>query len=347
MSAGLRMFKEKWTSPTIPQILFTGQVVLITGANTGLGLELSKRVAALNAHKIIITVRSHAKGETAKKEIEQSLTKTDSQPEIVPLILDMSSAQGVIDFKQRLMETTDKLDVAVLNAGVISTHHNLSKDSFEETIQVNVASTILLAAELVPLLRATAETSGKQTHLNVVSSRNAAMPATFPTKADILNSGEPLSTLSRVDHFPAGAMGGGDQYSLSKLLLEYGLRRLVKSESLYDKSGQPLVILNSVCPGATLTDLGRNFDFPLASVVLRIWQAIFSKSVADGATIYLQALAQGDKSMGQLWSPETVWPDWEALKSQSGQKLGDDVWNELKGYMSKHDVSFVKVIESR
>ena len=52
----------------------TGKTVLITGGNSGIGLETAKQFAKLNCN-VIITVRSDAKGQKATKEISQVLLK--------------------------------------------------------------------------------------------------------------------------------------------------------------------------------------------------------------------------------------------------------------------------------
>lgn len=115
----VQVLKEKW-SPPKPRIEpFTGQTVLVTGANTGLGLEAAKKVAALEATTLIFTTRSHAKAGATKKAIEQSLdAASTAKVQLVPMILDMSTAEHVRSFVKELSETTNELDAAILNAGV-------------------------------------------------------------------------------------------------------------------------------------------------------------------------------------------------------------------------------------
>ncbi|RSL62491.1 hypothetical protein CEP54_005678 [Fusarium duplospermum] len=50
----------------------TGRVVIVTGSNTGLGLEAARHFVRLNASKVILACRNVDKGEAAKKDIEES-----------------------------------------------------------------------------------------------------------------------------------------------------------------------------------------------------------------------------------------------------------------------------------
>jgi NAD(P)-dependent dehydrogenase (short-subunit alcohol dehydrogenase family) len=65
---------------SIPQIetSFEGKTVIVTGANTGLGLETARHFTRLGAEKVIIACRTISKGEAAKKSIEASTKRPES-----------------------------------------------------------------------------------------------------------------------------------------------------------------------------------------------------------------------------------------------------------------------------
>ena len=64
----LRFLREQWARP-VPLVTrdLTGKVVLITGANVGLGFEAAKHFASMNPERLIIACRSEAKGNQAIK----------------------------------------------------------------------------------------------------------------------------------------------------------------------------------------------------------------------------------------------------------------------------------------
>ena len=343
------MVAEKWSPPAAVKDSFEGQVVLVTGANTGLGLQAAKKLAALGPDKLIITTRSQAKGEATKSQIKQWLdtTKSTQRTEITPMVLDMSSSAGVKTFAEQLNTGTKKLDAAILNAGISQPNYRTSAEGFEETIQVNTVSTVFLATLLLPLLTSTAISTNTQPRLTIISSRTSLMGSAFPTSASVLDSTTPLKAMSQQENFPAGAVGGQAQYARSKLMLEYAMRRMVQLPITRSAQNTPLVIINSVCPGVTKTDLARGYEGWFFAVLKRIFFVLFSKSAEAGANSYLQAVIQGEGSMGQMWAGGHIVEEWSFLKSEKGRKLGDNVWEEMKVLMRGWDSSIAAILEQK
>jgi len=59
----LHLLKDQCTPvPALPQVELTGQTVLLTGANTGLGYEAAKHFAGLKPGKLVVTTRTEEKG---------------------------------------------------------------------------------------------------------------------------------------------------------------------------------------------------------------------------------------------------------------------------------------------
>ena len=78
---------------------FTGQTIIVTGSNIGMGLEASRHFTRLNAGKVILAVRSPSKGLAAKQSIEAS-TKRLSVVEVWDL--DLTSYDSVKAFAARV-----------------------------------------------------------------------------------------------------------------------------------------------------------------------------------------------------------------------------------------------------
>lgn len=69
--AGLRTFfySQLFVTPSYPESSFADQTVIVTGSNTGLGLEAARHFYRLNCSRLILAVRTVTKGQTAKEEI--------------------------------------------------------------------------------------------------------------------------------------------------------------------------------------------------------------------------------------------------------------------------------------
>jgi NAD(P)-dependent dehydrogenase (short-subunit alcohol dehydrogenase family) len=106
-----------------------GKTVLITGGNTGIGLETAAGLAQMGA-EVIITSRDMAKGAAAVEEIRQRQANANV--------------------------TVTRLDVLVNNAGLILSERSETEDGFESTFQINHLGPFLLTNLLLDKLKASA-----------------------------------------------------------------------------------------------------------------------------------------------------------------------------------------------
>lgn len=144
---------------------FTGKTIIVTGANTGLGLAAARKFVNLDAAKVILAVRSLEKGKAAARDIAQ----TSGRPDAVEVWkLDLADFASVKAFAERASHL-DRLDVVVQNAGVYTYTFSMAEQE-ELTIAVNVVGTMLLGLLLLPKLRATAAEQGSKTVLTFVGS---------------------------------------------------------------------------------------------------------------------------------------------------------------------------------
>ena len=143
---------QLFTRPPYPTADFSGKTIIVTGANTGIGKEAVKHFARLRAKKIIIAVRSIAKGEAAEKEIEDDTKCATGVIEVWKL--DYASYASCKDFAGKIA-TLNRVDAVVLNAGIATEQFEMFEDN-ESQITVNVVSTSLLVLLLLPSLRASA-----------------------------------------------------------------------------------------------------------------------------------------------------------------------------------------------
>lgn len=191
------LYDQLITGLPIPQTSFSGQTIIVTGSNVGLGLEAARHFARLHAAKVILAVRNLEKGEAAKKSIEESTQRTGV---VEVWQLDLSSYESVKQFVKRA-EGLNRLDAIVENAGIATHKYRVSEDN-ESTITTNVVSTFLLALMILPKLRETATKFNVTPHLVIVSSEVHYFTS-FPEKssADIFKTLNDKETANMQDRY--------------------------------------------------------------------------------------------------------------------------------------------------
>lgn len=149
-----------------PKSDFSGETIIVTGSNTGLGLEAAKHFTRLNAAKVILAVRTISKGEQAAAEIAASTNVPKSRIEVWQL--DLSHSDSVKAFAARV-NTLDRLDAFVQNAGILTTKFSLVEGQ-ESHIAINVTNAVLLGLLVLPKLRESAARYGTRGRLTFVGS---------------------------------------------------------------------------------------------------------------------------------------------------------------------------------
>ena len=96
---------------------FTGETIIVTGSNTGLGLEAARHLSRLNASLVIIAVRNLSKGAAAKQNILQSTNRSPSSIEVWEL--DLQSYDSVKAFVAKVNQL-ERIDGVLENAGIMT-----------------------------------------------------------------------------------------------------------------------------------------------------------------------------------------------------------------------------------
>jgi NAD(P)-dependent dehydrogenase (short-subunit alcohol dehydrogenase family) len=126
----------EWTAADLPP--FTGRTVVVTGANSGLGLVTARELARAGAH-VVLAVRDTSKGNDAAAGI---------RGEVEVRRLDLQDLSSVGEFADGI----SGLDVLVNNAGVMAVPFALTKDGFESQIGTNHLGHFALTNLLLPKL---------------------------------------------------------------------------------------------------------------------------------------------------------------------------------------------------
>ncbi|KAI1412558.1 NAD(P)-binding protein [Hypoxylon sp. FL1857] len=290
----------------------TGKVAIITGANTGLGFEASKQMLSLNLSHLIVAVRNLEKGAAAATKLRAE----HPMATIEVMLLDMSSYSSIQDFAQCIKSQLSRLDIVILNAGVIKlTYSTVPSTGHEEIVQVNYLSTILLAILLLPILKSKSpvDKPGRLTIVNAALALTAPLPTTNGHKSLITALDDPKSFVNYTDK----------QYNTSKVLAQMFAYKLVDYVSADD------VIVNLVCPGFVKgTELSRDANI-LVKPLMAAFAGVAARNVSDGASTYLDAaLVKGKESHGSFIMSWKISPYNSFLYTPEGRDAANKLWQE-------------------
>ncbi|KAK8121766.1 NAD(P)-binding protein [Apiospora sp. TS-2023a] len=297
-----------------------GQTAIITGSNTGLGLEAARQLLRLDLSRLILAVRSRAKGDVAAEVLGHEFP----HPQIEVWILDMEDPESVFAFTLKCDQELGRIDTVILNAGVQNKDAVVSaKTGNEQTFQVNYLSTVMLATLLLPILKAKAGPTGKPARLTVVTSTTAYF-ANFDHRRPIL------------------PQFGADKYDPTKWYAREKLLQMMFVRKLAARTDPDQVIINTVCPGLVgETEIWRTLN---TSVVLRYlfsaYFSLFGRSLAEGAGTYVHAVVvAGRESHGGFLSEWGVRPFPVLMYSEYGKNLDKKVSDETREVLESLNVA--------
>ncbi|KAJ5143306.1 uncharacterized protein N7515_002093 [Penicillium bovifimosum] len=301
------LYSQLFVTPQYPTQPFTGQTVLITGANSGLGLEAARHITRLGAARVILGVRNVAAGKEAKEDIEKS-TSREGICEVWEV--DLASHSSVLAFGER-MSTLPRLDAAILNAAVAKAEFSTA-EGYEQSITVNVINSLLLGILLLPTLKATRQKNPSHTpRLSFVVSEVHAF-ARFPEWKEK----QPMKVLS--DKSTANMR---QRYPLSKLL------EVLLVQELAGRVRGSEVIINMINPGLCHSQLGREagWELKLMKLLLARTTEVGSRTLVAGATAGLEShgsyMTDGHVE-NSAFSP--------FVRSEEGGQAREKLWAELE-----------------
>jgi len=130
------------------KLSLSGKVAIVTGANTGIGLETARTLAELDA-TVILACRDEEKAQDAIKDIKQSTSngKLEFQK------LDLNSLTSVREFASNFKASNRPLHLLILNAGIMGCPYGVTEDGYETQIGVNHLAHFLLTNLLLDSLK--------------------------------------------------------------------------------------------------------------------------------------------------------------------------------------------------
>lgn len=128
-------------------------IILITGANQGLGYECAKKLAREQPdYSILLGARSISKGTTAAESITERAPNTTVQP----LELDITSDSSIAAAVEEVSSKYGRLDILFNNAGIARAGLESPRDEWAAILSTNVISQFMVTEAFVPLLKKSA-----------------------------------------------------------------------------------------------------------------------------------------------------------------------------------------------
>ncbi|THU80706.1 NAD(P)-binding protein [Dendrothele bispora CBS 962.96] len=222
----------KWSVDDIPDL--TGQVMIVTGGNTGIGKETVEALLKHNA-KVYLAARSKVKAEEAIQDLRVKTGK-----DAIWLKLDLADLKSIKAAVEEFTSKEKELHVLFNNAGVMMPElEDLTIQGYDLQFGTNVLGHFFLTKLLLPTLISTAQNSpsGKVRVVNTSSSGH---------------TGRDRLDFSSFRDFPArqkiGSFG---------LYLQSKLGNVVFSNELARRYGEKGIVSVSLNPGNLTTDLQR------------------------------------------------------------------------------------------
>jgi retinol dehydrogenase 12 len=232
-----------------------GKTCLITGGTSGIGLQIAVDFAMRGA-RVIVACPNFVEGNNAALRI----IKESGNQNVIFRTLDLASLDSVRQFVKEFLQTEERLDILMNNAGV-GTPQLMTDDGMHLIMQVNYFGHALLTILLLPLLKKTGT-------------------ATSPSR--IVNTSSILHKIAspNVDNL------NPNDYNLVKRIMLYGDSKLcfiVFARQLAKKLKGSNVVINDADPGETgQTRIFLSFDYVIG-LILNVVLAILSKSAWEGA----------------------------------------------------------------
>jgi NAD(P)-dependent dehydrogenase (short-subunit alcohol dehydrogenase family) len=266
-----------WTADDIPPQ--EGKTILITGANSGLGLRSAEALALAGA-RVLLACRNPTKAAEALGTVQAKAT--GPAPEVVTL--DLADLSSVETAAKDVANRTDRLDVLMNNAGVMAIPLARTADGFEMQFGTNHLGHFALTGRLLPLLL------------------QAKRPRVVTTSSQVHRIGRMRFEDPQWEHGYLKWLAYG-QSKLANLLFAYELDRRAKT-------AEATLVSAAAHPGYASTHLqaagpGREANSVMGRL-MDLGNQFFAQSDAMGALPQLYAATMPELEGGEYYGPSGV-----------------------------------------
>ncbi|KTD61166.1 SDR family NAD(P)-dependent oxidoreductase [Legionella spiritensis] len=300
----------------------TPNIALVTGADSGLGFETAKRLAAEGFHVIMAGIRE-SEAQEAIKAIRNDVPAAILQFEYV----DLGSMNSVKRLCDRLLAQYDNLSLLVNNAGVNDTPYRITKDGFEATFQINYLGHVLLTQRLLPLLEANG--NARIVHVTSYGHHYGSCDTQSPLWQKISPENQP--ECERQYH-------GIKAYFNSKLAVLLFHNELARRFNYCESSVKSI----AVHPGSARTQmLKQNPWANCQHSFFQLSEQMVGQTPAEGARPTLHACLHSDVKNGDFYGPDGILELRGSAKLVRGSR---DSESKISGYeLWNHTMNLLRI----
>lgn len=274
----------------------TDQVIIITGANVGIGLETARTLAQQKC-KLILATRDKQKTDPVVEELK----KESNNQNIEHIPLDLSSLASIKEFVKTFLSKYDKLNILINNAGIMALpERKVSADGYELQFATNHLGHFYLTTLLLDVMKK----SGPGRIINVSSKAHERGKMNW----------EDLNWEKKYNEFQVYG-----QSKLANIIFSKELQKRLDAEKVDIK-------VVSLHPGVVRTELGRNLatGFKIGIYALYPFWWYFTKNPEQGAQTTLHCVLEAqDKIVGGAY-----YSDCKEKDSNAESKKEED-WKKL------------------
>jgi protochlorophyllide reductase len=289
-----------WSAADVPDL--SGRVAVVTGANRGLGRELTRYLAERGA-RVIMACRDDAAGEAAAAAL-RAPAATSGRPVAAAGCVEVRHVDladlGSVERFTAGLAGEPRLDLLCNNAGLMAVDRGLTADGFETHMGVNHLGHFALTMRLLPLLRSTAGS-------RVVTTSSMGARLGHVDLGDLLWERRPY------DRWQAYL-----QSKLANLLFTFELDRRLRTAG--PGSARPATAALAAHPGGARTSLGHHGG-SLTNRLVPLWTP-FVQSASAGALALLRAAADPAARSGEYYGPRfQIWG--RPVRERPGRRARD------------------------
>ena len=306
-------FSNRGTTRAVPEhVRIDNKVCLITGSNSGLGKAVAIDLAKRGGYVLMACRGGHP-------EAGEEVKRLSGSDKVAMLPVDLADLQSVHGLCDALKHRVDRVDIAVLNAGLMPRVARRSRQGYELMFAVHfLANRVLIGRLLCDGLIQPPGRSGETPRIVIVASEahRSATPIDF----------------GRFGAFTDyGLKDGLKYYALSKLHLCTYAQELSRR---LNPDGEVRVAVNSLCPGPVNSNIAREAPAFLKPLLVPVMQLLFAtpRKAAEPVTYLCCAEEMGQRSGAYLHIMRETEPSTLAADAVNGARL----WRASEALLAKH-----------